>query len=215
MSPASVRASIAGQLSGNFFTISLGSAKSVFEAVPWVRNAMVRRIWPNALRVTLEEQQPFALWNENQMINTWGQTFTANQGEMEDDDSLPQFEGPEGTEALVVRSYAELTRWFAPLDVSVTRLSLSERYAWRVSLSNGAGAGARPWCRGARSDRGYPGRTAVRCPYPAVRPGLADRESENGPPRGNSCRSSLSEWLCADAGAAAGTPSTPKEALMP
>ena len=157
VSPASVRASIAGQLSGNFFTISLGSAKSVFEAVPWVRNAMVRRIWPNALRVTIEEQQPFALWNENQMINTWGQTFTANQGELEDDDSLPQFEGPEG----------------------------------------------------------YPGRTAVRCPYPAVRPGLADRESETGPPRGNSCRSSLSEWLCADAGAAAGTPSTPKEALMP
>ena len=37
----------------------------------------------------------------------------------------------------MVRSYAELTRWFAPLDVSVTRLSLSERYAWRVSLSNG------------------------------------------------------------------------------
>ena len=97
VSPASVRASIAGQLSGNFFTISLASAKSVFEAVPWVRNAMVRRIWPNALRVTLEEQQPFALWNENQMINTWGQTFTANQGELEDDDSLPQFEGPEGT----------------------------------------------------------------------------------------------------------------------
>jgi cell division protein FtsQ len=137
VSPASVRASISGQLSGNFFTINLSSAKSVFEAVPWVRSAVVRRIWPNALRVTIEEQQPFALWNENQMINTWGQTFTANQGELDDDDSLPQFEGPEGTEALVVRSYAELTRWFAPLDVSVTRLSLSERYAWQVSLSNG------------------------------------------------------------------------------
>ena len=46
VSPASVRTSIAGQLSGNFFTINLSSAKSVFEAVPWVRNAMVRRMHP-------------------------------------------------------------------------------------------------------------------------------------------------------------------------
>ncbi len=38
----------------------------------WVRHAAIRRIWPNVLRVRLEEQQPLALWNENQMINTWG-----------------------------------------------------------------------------------------------------------------------------------------------
>ncbi len=137
VSPSSVRAAIAGQLTGNFFTINLAKTQSVFESAPWVRHAMVRRIWPNTLRVTIEEQQPFALWNENQMINTWGQAFTANQGELDDDESLPQFEGPEGTEGLVVQRYAELARWFAPLDVSVRRLALSDRYAWQVKLSNG------------------------------------------------------------------------------
>ncbi len=137
VSPASVRAAIAGQLTGNFFTINLAKTQRVFESAPWVRHAMVRRIWPNTLRVTIEEQQPFALWNENQMINTWGQAFTANQGELDDDESLPQFEGPEGTEALLVQRYAELARWFAPLDVSVSKLALSDRYAWQVKLSNG------------------------------------------------------------------------------
>ena len=36
------------------------------------------RIWPNVLRVRIEEQ-PLALWNENQMINTWGEAFTATR----------------------------------------------------------------------------------------------------------------------------------------
>ena len=137
VSPQTIRTAIAGKLTGNFFTMKLAETQAVFVEAPWVRNATVRRIWPNTIRVTLEEQQPFAFWNENQMINTWGQVFTANQGELDDDESLPQFEGPEGAENLVVQRYAELARWFAPLDVSVHSLALSERYAWEVKLSNG------------------------------------------------------------------------------
>lgn len=137
VTPASIQNAIAGNLTGNFFTIDLAEAQRVFEEAPWVRSASVRRIWPNAIRVTIEEQQPLALWNESQMINTWGQVFTANQGELDDDVVLPQFEGPEGKEGLVVTRYAELERWFAPLGVTVRKLSLSDRLAWQVTLSNG------------------------------------------------------------------------------
>jgi cell division protein FtsQ len=137
VTPASIQNAIAGNLTGNFFTINLVDAQKVFEDAPWVRSASVRRIWPNAIRVSIEEQQPLALWNESQMLNTWGQVFTANQGELDDDVVLPQFDGPEGKEGLVVNRYAELARWFAPLDVTVRKLSLSDRLAWQVTLSNG------------------------------------------------------------------------------
>ena len=137
VSPASVRASIAGRLTGNFFTVDLDEARRLFESVPWVRRASVRRVWPNALRVSIEEHAPLALWNENQMINTWGEAFTANLGELENESDIPQFVGPEGTEGLVVQRYAELARWFAPLGVHVQRIELSPRYAWQADLSNG------------------------------------------------------------------------------
>lgn len=137
VSPESVRAVIAERFSGNFFTVDLDQAREAFEAVPWVRRASIRRIWPGTLRVQIEEEQPLALWNENQMINTWGEAFTANTGELDDDMELPQFFGPEGTEGLVVQRYAELARWFAPLDLQVRELTLSPRYAWKAALSNG------------------------------------------------------------------------------
>lgn len=137
VSPASVRATIAGRLSGNFFSVSLDDTRELIETVPWVRHAQIRRVWPDALSVRIEEQQPLALWNENQMINTWGEAFTANQGELADDASLPQLNGPATSERLVVQRYAEIARWFAPLNLRVQEVTLSPRYAWEVRLSDG------------------------------------------------------------------------------
>ena len=33
-----------------------------FETVPWVRRAVVRRVWPDRLAVRLEEHRAVALW---------------------------------------------------------------------------------------------------------------------------------------------------------
>lgn len=137
ISPESIGSAIAGRLEGNFFTLSLNEAREVFESAGWVRQAGVRRVWPNTLRVTLEEEQPLALWNESEMINTWGEVFTANRAVLENEDRLPQFYGPEGTASLVVQRYAELGRWLERLDLTVRSLSLSSRYALQAGLSNG------------------------------------------------------------------------------
>jgi len=137
VSSASVRTAIAGRLVGNFFTMNLDQARLAFETVPWVRRASVRRVWPNALQVSVEEQHPLALWNEHQMINAEGETFTANLGELDDDAVLPLFVGPDGAQKLMVQRYMALKHWFAPLGVQVDLIELTPRYAWLVNLSNG------------------------------------------------------------------------------
>lgn len=135
VSAASVQANLTGRLVGNFFFINLESARQLIETVPWVRSASIRRVWPNALSVHIEEQQPLALWNETQMINTWGEAFTANQGALPDDIELPHLNGPESSERLVVQRYAEIARWFTPLNLRIQEVTLSPRYAWEVRLS--------------------------------------------------------------------------------
>jgi len=137
VSPASVRTAIAGQLRGNFFTVDLHQARQAFESVPWVRRASVRRIWPDTLQVTLEEQQTLAWWNDEQMLNVWGEPFTANLGELEDDPLMPRLVGPAGSAALVVRRYGQLLREVTVLNTTITRLELTPRYAWQMTLANG------------------------------------------------------------------------------
>lgn len=137
VSTASVRATIAGRITGNFFSVDLDETRALIETVPWVRHARIRRVWPDALSIQIEEQQPLALWNEDRMINTWGEAFAANQGELADDADLPQLNGPDSSERLVVQRYAEIARWFAPLNLRVQEVTLSPRYAWDVKLSDG------------------------------------------------------------------------------
>lgn len=137
VSPDVIRSAVAGKLEGNFFTMDLDQTRQTFESAPWVRQARVRRIWPDALKVTIEEQQPLALWNENQMLNTWGQPFTANRAVLDNENALPQLNGPEGTESLLVQRYAELGRWFEGLGLKVNSLTLTNRYALKAGLSNG------------------------------------------------------------------------------
>ena len=140
-SVTTVRANAMPHLAGNFFTMDLGRARAAFEQVPWVRRAVVRRVWPDKLVVALEEHQPVALWegdeNSDKMVNSHGEVFEANVGDVEDD-SLPQFAGPEGTSAQVLEMYRRLQPMFATMDAEVTALRLSGRGSWKVDLDNGA-----------------------------------------------------------------------------
>jgi cell division protein FtsQ len=130
-----VRASVIGHLKGNFFTVDLDAARLAFEQMPWVRRASVRRVWPNALSVTLEEYQPLGTWGSDQLVSVDGELFTANEGEL--DAELPALDGPPGTEQEVVARYFDFKKWFAPIGAAPEEVTLSPRYAWTVKLSNG------------------------------------------------------------------------------
>jgi cell division protein FtsQ len=130
-----VRASVVGRLKGNFFTVNLDTARAAFEQMPWVRHASVRRVWPNALAVNLEEYKPLGTWGSDQLVSTDGELFTANQGELDGD--LPAFDGPDGSAPEVVARYHDFQKWFAPIGLEPEEVTLTPRYAWTVKLSNG------------------------------------------------------------------------------
>jgi cell division protein FtsQ len=127
-----------GRIRGNFFTANLEQVRQVFEAVPWVRRATVRREWPDRLIVEVEEHEALGTWGEDgRLLSVKGDVFTANLAEAEEDHELPQFSGPDGSEKEVLSRYAELRKWFAPAKLVPEGLALSSRYAWTVILNNG------------------------------------------------------------------------------
>lgn len=134
---AVLRAAGVRHIEGNFFTVDLQAVRARFEQVPWVRRANVRRIWPDGLRVDLEEHEPFATWDDGSLVNTEGELFVANLDEAEEDGSLPDLSGPQGTEKLVTQRYRELQKSLAPLQMKPVALSLSARYAWSAEMDNG------------------------------------------------------------------------------
>lgn len=135
-----LKANVAARISGNFLTLDLAQVRGVFEAVPWVRRATVRREFPNRLRVTLEEHRSSGFWGadtESRMVNSFGEVFEANTGEAESE-SLPRLVGSEGQSASILSMYRQLSKILLPVDVAIEQLDLSGRGAWRVQLDTGA-----------------------------------------------------------------------------
>jgi len=109
--------------------------------VPWVRQASLRRVWPDRLAVQLEEHRPAALWvdeaGDERLVNNRGEIFEANLGDVEDD-GLPVFSGPPGTAVPMLALYRRLVPVFDGLGRPLRELHLSGRGSWQVVLDGGA-----------------------------------------------------------------------------
>lgn len=139
-SAATLRANVAPQLRGNFFTVDLGATRRAFESVPWVRQAIVRREFPNRLRVALQEHHAVAFWGDeagSRLVNSFGEVFEANPDDTEQD-HLPRLSGPEGQAGQVLAMYRAVSPLLAPLDLGVEQVALSGRGSWQVTLDTDA-----------------------------------------------------------------------------
>jgi len=135
-----LRANVAPHLRGTFFTTDLAETRAAFEAVPWVRRAVVQREFPNRLRVLLHEHQPVALWGQegdSTLVNSFGEVFEANVGDVEQDD-LPRLRGPEGQSAQVLAMYQAIAPQLDAIDLTVSELVLTGRGSWQAVLDSGA-----------------------------------------------------------------------------
>jgi cell division protein FtsQ len=139
-SASTLRANVAPRLAGNFFTLDLQQAREAFEAVPWVRRVVVKRQFPNKLRVQIEEHQAEAFWGgdaESRLVNTFGEVFEANPGDVEQED-MPRLAGPEGSSPQVLAMYRALHPLLQPLELAVEQVVLTGRGGWTMHLDSGA-----------------------------------------------------------------------------
>jgi cell division protein FtsQ len=135
-----LRANVAPRLSGTFFTLDLAQARLAFEAVPWVRQAVVRREFPNRLRVLLQEHKAVAYWGaegESKLVNSFGEVFEANVGEVEQE-ALPRLNGPDGQAAQVLAMYQTLQPLFEAMDMDLQQIEQTGHGGWRARLDTGA-----------------------------------------------------------------------------
>ena len=123
-------------LAGNFFTVDLDSARTVFEKLPWVRHAELRRHWPDGLDLAIEEQVAVARWRggdgESRLVNDHGEVFAAAS-----DQPLPVLAGPQGSAPMVLARFREFGQSLAAIGRRPTAVALSAREAWQMKLDDG------------------------------------------------------------------------------
>lgn len=135
VSSAQIRAAVTPLLASGFFALDIGRVQQAVAGLPWVERAEVRKQWPDSLTVRVHEEQPFAHWNADQLIDRQGRLFqvpaaAALQG-------LPQLSGPAQRMNDVVRFYLDAKRAFELHGLHVEGAHLSNRGAWQLELAGG------------------------------------------------------------------------------
>jgi len=133
VNPAHVAAVVREELRGTFFTMRLDEARASLQRVPWVKSVALRRRWPDRLEVSLVEHEALARWNESGLVDTEGETFSADY-----DGELPQFIGPEGSAAELASRFREFGTALRTRSLAIAELQLSPRGAWRLRTVGGA-----------------------------------------------------------------------------
>ncbi len=150
-SVASLRANALPRLHGSFLSMNLAAGRAAFEAVPWVRHAQLQRVWPMRLKVNLEEHRAAAYWEartdgadaateataERALVNSFGEVFQANLGDVEDE-NLPVLAGPSHAAGAMLQMWRALSPAAEKLGEGIERLDLSGRGSWRATLGSGA-----------------------------------------------------------------------------
>lgn len=136
VSRAQIEHAARSALAGNFFTVNLDTARSAFERMPWVRSASLRRVWPDAVELSIEEHQAVARWTaqegESRLVNAQGEVFIAGS-----EADLPRLVGPEGSAARVLQRYREFSDALAATGRRPVAVHLSAREAWQLRLDDG------------------------------------------------------------------------------
>lgn len=132
---AAVRDAVRPFVEKGFFSTDVAQVRDVVEAMPWVSQATVRRQWPDTLAIEVKEQRLLARWADDALINLQGELFYPPL--LEGFQSVPQFNGIAGLNVVMAEQYQHYQQMLSVIALTIVRLDVSERRAWRIKLNNG------------------------------------------------------------------------------
>ena len=132
---AMLQRAIDGKINGGFFNLDVRAIREVVERLPWVHSAVVRKVWPDSIAISVQEQVPLAYWASGGLVNSAGEVFRPVAKAAVGD--LPHFVAAPGRSVAVSRLYRDFNRVLAPTGLHIARIRQDARRAIRLRLDNG------------------------------------------------------------------------------
>lgn len=136
LAPTSIKAAVSSAVRGGFFEVDVQDVREKILEEPWVKEATVRRIWPDTIHVSIVEQQPVAYWGESALLNDDADVFAPNRSSFPP--GLVRLSGPVGAEVEILATYRQAMKSLGAIGLGISAVNLSARRAWTLSLKDGS-----------------------------------------------------------------------------
>ncbi|MEA1063591.1 cell division protein FtsQ [Erwinia sp. HR93] len=120
---------------GTFMTQDVNVIQQQIERLPWIKQASVRKQWPDELKIHLVEYVPLARWNDQHMVDVDGNAFSV-PAERTSRQVLPMLYGPEGSEKEVLQGYQTMSAVLAKARFTLKEAAMTARRSWALTLNN-------------------------------------------------------------------------------
>ncbi|MEC5317402.1 cell division protein FtsQ [Brenneria populi subsp. brevivirga] len=120
---------------GTFMTQDVNVIQQQIERLPWIKQASVRKQWPDELKIHLVEYVPVARWNDLLMVDNEGNSFSV-PAERIGNRNMPLLYGPEGSEKEVLEGYRTMSRTLAAGKFTLKMVAMSARHSWQLALND-------------------------------------------------------------------------------
>jgi len=118
-----------------FFSIDVELIKKRVEEMPWIKQASVQRVWPDALVVDVVEHKAVAYWGKQGLVSESGQIFYPNKETYPND--LPIFIASTELIDNCLHYFNDASEMFASINLKVLKVTFSSRQALTLTLYNG------------------------------------------------------------------------------
>lgn len=135
LSKAEIKNALMPLVMTSIFDADMQKIQSTVMQLPWVKNASVERVWPDAIDIKVQERKAYVRWGENGLLTENGELFLpANVSQFQ---SLVLLHGPKEQEAKTLEIMKGVKIALADRAMELTGFSVNDREAWTIKLNTG------------------------------------------------------------------------------
>ncbi|PVX42779.1 cell division protein FtsQ [Pasteurella langaaensis DSM 22999] len=123
-----------GELKG-FFGQDVDVVREQIQSLPWIKGAVVRKIWPDRLSILVSEYQPIAYWNGDQFLSSDGVVFKLPIEKLKET-NMPRLFGPDYKSAEVLDAWYKIFNELKNKNLTLKSVSIDDRGSWEITLDN-------------------------------------------------------------------------------
>ena len=140
--PKELKKLVIMELNGTALTTDLGPIYKSVLSHPWIKEATVRRIWPNKILINLVEHNIIGVWSDGRFVTQAGKLLQFDKLQSESINKekncfLLKLDGPNETVTAVLDRASMISKKASKVGLQTTGVQLTSQYDWRVFFSNG------------------------------------------------------------------------------
>lgn len=118
-----------------YFGQNIQEVKDKLLAMSWVKDVVVRKLYPDRLSITLIEHKPVAVWNDINFVSEQGTVFSLPKDRL-DKTELPLLYGPDTEGKNVLDAWHKIRTELQARNLDLVSVSVNSRGSWTIVLSN-------------------------------------------------------------------------------